>query len=129
MFMAMSTNDTPPSPVNEAIWRIDMRCHWVAASGSHGKPLSSQVRVHSMITHNPARPKSASNRVIIGFPSMRGMTHQAAKYHEPIHSPMNGPSRISPPQVTLCSQLRMIVHAMAWAAKIVHAKRRNEGLR
>ena len=84
----------------EAICRMLARSHWLAASGSQGNPPSSQVRVHSMSTHAPASPSSASSRTSVRRPSNRGIVHQAARYHVPIHAPTIGPSRNNPSHVT-----------------------------
>src|SRR5687768_10556812 len=97
------------------------RSHWLAASGNHGNPPRSHVRVHSINTHKAARPRTTNKRVTVGFPMIRGSAHHAARYHVPTHAPTNGPSRKSPSHVTLCSQPRRIVQAMACAANIVHA--------
>src|SRR5688572_4775908 len=96
------------------------RSHWLAASDSHGNPLSSHVRVHSISTHMPARPSTTISRVGVGLPRIRGIAHHTTRYHEPTQAPTNGPSRKSPSHVTLCSHARIIVHATACAANIVH---------
>src|SRR4051812_47910578 len=103
------------------------RSHWLAAGGSHGNPPSSHVRGHPVSTQAAASASNASNRTMVGRPTMRGIVHHAARYHVPIHAPTNGPSKNNPSQVTWCSHPRMIVHATPCAAKIVHAKSFSRG--
>src|SRR5688572_26090058 len=95
--------------------------HWLAASGSQGKPPSNQVRVHSITTHAPASASIATSRVSTGRPIIRDIVHHAARYHVPTHTPTNGPSSNNPAHVTLCSQPSRIVHATIWAAASVQA--------
>src|ERR1700690_4285323 len=122
MLTATSTNETPPAPVYAAICKTLMRSYWVAASGIHGNPPNSQVRVHSTITHAPARPSIAASRTGVGLPIILGMAHHAARNHEPVQAPTSGPRRNSPAHVTGWSQLRLTVQATAWAINMVHAK-------
>jgi hypothetical protein len=62
-------------------------------------------------------------------PGKRGISHQAARNHEPTQTPVNGPSRNNPTHVTWWSQPSMIVHATAQAPSTVHAKSLKGGRR
>src|SRR5271165_1181284 len=123
MFAATTTNDTPTAPVKAATWSMLLvfASHWVAASGIHGNPPKSHVRLHSTSAHAPAMPSIATRRTGVGLPTILGMAHHAARYHDPVHAPTRGPSMRRPTHVTGCSQPRLIVHASAWAANMVQA--------
>ncbi len=99
-----------------------VRCHWLAASGSQGKPVMNQVRVHSTRTQAPARPSWASIRTGAERPCSRGMVHQTARYQQPTQAPTKGPRRRSPKNVTCRSQQSRTIQATAWAANIVQQK-------
>ena len=98
-----------------------IRFHWLAASGSQGKPLRNQVRVHSITTQSPASASTATRRTGVDRPNIRGIVHQAARYQTPTHTPVKGPSRNSPSHETWCSQPRMMVHATICAPSSVRA--------
>src|ERR1019366_6038115 len=95
--------------------------HWVAASGIHGNPPKSHVRVHSTSTQAPASASIANSRTGVGLPTILGIVHHAPRDHDPVPAPTRGPTMRSPAQVTGCSQLRLIVPVPAWAANIVQA--------
>src|SRR5690606_4078966 len=121
--------ETPNEPVKAAICRMLARSHWLAERGSHGKPLRSHVRVHSMTTHAPAKPSNASSRVGVGSPTMRGSTHQAIRNQEPTQTPTTGRSSNRPTHVTWCSHASRSVHATACAPSTTPAYSLNFGPR
>ena len=105
------------------------RCHWLAASGSQGKPPSSQVRDHSMTTQSAARPNIARRRSIAPRPMKRGIAHHTARYQAPTQRPTTGPSRNMATQFTWCIQFNITVQATTCAPSTVIAYMRKAGLR
>ncbi len=101
----------------------------MAESGSQGKPLSTQVRVHSITTQTPASPSTANTRRAQGRPPSRGIAQRTAANQTPVQTPMKGPSKNNPAQVTLCNHARMIVHATACAPTVAARNKRQRGAR